>query len=80
MQSDEQDKMARKLLMSVMPLGPKSAREALEMVKGGACSDEEWAKFGPPWARNWEECVDLYEIVEQAQDALAAAYEDYKKT
>jgi hypothetical protein len=80
MQSDEQNKMARKLVMSVMPLGPKTAREAYEMVKGGESSDEEWAKFSPPWERNWEECVELYEIVAQAQDALAAAYEDYKKS
>ena len=72
----QQDRTARKALMSVLPMPPKTPREAYELSKGGPATDDEWATHGAAWARNWDECVELYDTVMQAEEVLAKAYEE----
>ena len=73
----EQDRVARKLLMTTMPMRPETPRNAYAIHRGADPSDEEWSKFGAAWERNWDECVELYKIVSEAEEVLRAAYANY---
>ena len=74
----EQDRVSRKILMSLLPMRPETPRQAYEMFKGGPSTDDEWATYGPVWERNWDECIELYNTVMQVEQTLAQAYENYK--
>ena len=82
MQQDtaEEDRVARKILMSVLPLHPETPRRAYEMFKGGPSADDEWAQHGSVWQRNWDECQQLYNTVMKAEQILNQAFEDYQRS
>lgn len=75
---EDQDKWMRKTLLSLLPLHPKTPREAYRLLKkGDAPSDAEWAEYGGAWERNWDECVELYQTVMGVEKMLTGAYQDY---
>lgn len=74
---EEQDKTARKLLMSLLPMHPENPRSAYAMMRGQPPSDVEWAQYGKAWERNWDECVELYQTVMKAEEVLKSSYQEY---
>jgi hypothetical protein len=73
-----QDKTMRRILLPILCLHPKTPRDAYDIAKGQQASDAEWEAYGAAWQRNWDECVELYNAVTQAEQALNQQYEKYQ--
>lgn len=73
----DKSKLVRKAIMSTMPLQPESARAAYSIVTGTQISEEQWRQVGSLSEENWEECVELYSVVQKTEDILKEQYENH---
>jgi hypothetical protein len=52
---DRREKVLDEIFAAAKHLHAQTAREAAEMSKGRALTDDEWAAYGGPWEARWDE-------------------------